>query len=138
VETVKPVSGTAPSGVLTLSGPAAGAGQSTALVIDAGGLATGATIALQQVNFAAVIGAANVTAGSGMVLSGDGASQHFTVAAGGKGSVFAGGGRRRLPVRPCCMAARPTTPPLSAARVPTTTSSSTTAMSWSATRQRRT
>jgi hypothetical protein len=92
VETVKPVSSAAPSGVLTLSGPASGAGQSTALVIDTGGLAAGATVALQQVNFAAVIGAANVSAGSGMVLSGDGASQHFTVAAGGTGSVFAGGG----------------------------------------------
>ncbi|CAH0240659.1 hypothetical protein SRABI118_02706 [Massilia sp. Bi118] len=92
VETVKPVSSAAPEGVLTLSGPAPGAGQSTALVIDTGGLAAGATIALQQVNFAAVIGAANVTAGSNTILSGDGASQHFTVAAGGTGSVFAGGG----------------------------------------------
>jgi hypothetical protein len=98
VETVKPVSSAAPEGVLTLSGPAPAAGQSTALVIDAGGLAAGATISLQQVNFAAVIGAANVTAGSGMILTGDAASQHFTVAAGGAGSVFAGGGSDTLSV----------------------------------------
>jgi hypothetical protein len=98
VETVKPVSSATPDGLLTLTGSAPGAGQSTALVIDAGGLAPGATLALQQVDFAAVIGAANVVARSSMVLSGDGASQHFTVAAGGSGSVFAGGGNDVLSV----------------------------------------
>jgi hypothetical protein len=98
VETVKPVSATVPNGVLTLSGQAAGTGQGTALVIDAGGLAAGSTIALQQVNFAAVIGAANVTAQGGMVLSGDAAAQHFTVAPGGSASVFAGGGKDVLSV----------------------------------------
>ena len=98
VETVKPVSATVPNGVLTLSGQAVGTGQSTALVIDAGGLAAGSTIALQQVNFAAVIGAANVTAQGGMVLSGDAAVQHFTVAPGGAALVFAGGGKDVLSV----------------------------------------
>jgi predicted secreted protein len=93
VETVRPVSAApAPNGVLTLSGPLPSAGQSTALVIDATGLGAGSTIALQQVNFAAVIGAANVVAGSSMVLSGDAASQHFTIVPGSAGAVFAGGG----------------------------------------------
>jgi hypothetical protein len=94
VETVKPVSAAnAPDGVLTLSGPLQPLGQSTALVIDTGGLAAGATIALQQVNFAAVIGAANVVSTGGAILSGDGASQHFTVtAAAGATAVLAGGG----------------------------------------------
>jgi hypothetical protein len=98
VETVKPVSATAPEGMLTLTGQAPGSGQSTALVIDAAGLASGSTIALQQVNFAAVIGAAKVVAGSGTVLAGDGAGQQFTVAAGGSSSVFAGGGNDTLSV----------------------------------------
>jgi hypothetical protein len=98
VETVKPVSSATPEGLLTLTGQAPGAGQSTALVIDAGSLAAGATLALQQVDFAAVIGAANVVARSSMVLTGDGASQHFTVAAGGSGSVFAGGGNDVLSI----------------------------------------
>jgi hypothetical protein len=98
VETVKPVSSAAPEGLLTLTGQAPGAGQSTALVIDAGSLAASATLALQQVDFAAVIGAANVVARSSMVLTGDGASQHFTVAAGGSGSVFGGGGNDILSV----------------------------------------
>jgi hypothetical protein len=98
VETIKPVSAAnAPDAVLTLSGPAHSNGQSTALVIDAGGMGAGATIALQDVSFAAVIGAANVTAASGMMLTGDGASQHVTVtAASGSTAVFAGGGNDTL------------------------------------------
>jgi hypothetical protein len=101
VETVKPVNAaSAPNGVLTLSGPVPSAGQSAALVIDATGLDAGSTIALQQVNFAAVIGAANVVAGSSMVLSGDAASQHFTLAPGGSGAAFAGGGNDTLSVAP--------------------------------------
>jgi hypothetical protein len=98
VETVKPVSAAgAPDGVLTLSGPAQPQGQSTALVIDTGGLGAGATIKLQDVNFAAVIGAASVVSTGSMVLSGDAASQHFTVAAGmGANAVLAGGGNDTL------------------------------------------
>jgi hypothetical protein len=94
VETVKPVGGAAvPDGTFTLSGPVSMPGQSTALVIDATGLAPGNTINLKQVNFAAVIGAANLVApGGNTVLSGDAASQHFTVAGGGSGSVFGGAG----------------------------------------------
>ncbi|MGB9108042.1 MAG: DUF4214 domain-containing protein, partial [Telluria sp.] len=68
-------------------------GQSTALVIDAGGVKAGTTIALHDVNFAAVIGSASVAANSPMILTGDAASQHFTVTAGaGTNAVFAGGG----------------------------------------------
>jgi len=99
VQTVKPVSAGPLDGMLTLSGPAdatsdaTSGAQSVALVIDAGGLAAGSTIALQQVDFAAVIGNANVLAQGGkMVLSGDAASQHFTLAAGSAGAVYAGGG----------------------------------------------
>jgi hypothetical protein len=98
VETVKPVSAAdAPAGVLTLSGPAPEPGQSTALVIDAGGVKAGTTIALQNVNFAAVIGSASVAANSPMILTGDAASQNFTVTAGaGANAVFAGGGNDTL------------------------------------------
>jgi hypothetical protein len=98
VETVKPVSAAnAPDAVLTLSGPAQPNGQSTALVIDASGMGAGATIALQDVSFAAVIGAANVTAANGMILTGDAASQHFTVkASSGPNAVLAGGGNDTL------------------------------------------
>jgi hypothetical protein len=91
VQTVRPVSDAAPDGVLTLSGDAALAGQHVALVIETDGLAKGSVIELQHVDFAAVVGAAEVVARSGTV-SGDAASQHFTVAAGSASSVFAGGG----------------------------------------------
>jgi hypothetical protein len=102
VETVKPVSAAnAQDAVLTLSGPAQPHGQSTALVIDAGGLGVGATIALQDVSFAAVIGAANVLSTGSMILTGDAASQHFTVAAGaGPNAVLAGGGKDILTLSP--------------------------------------
>jgi hypothetical protein len=94
VETVKPVSAaSAPDAALTLSGPAQPLGQSTALVIDASGLGPGSTIALHQVDFAALIGTANVVATSGMILTGDAASQNFLVtAAAGPNAVLAGGG----------------------------------------------
>jgi hypothetical protein len=94
VETVAPVSSAAPVGVLTLNGSAAPAGQSVALVIESAGLAPGSTIALQDVDFAAVIGAAKVVAGSAMIVTGDAASQQFTVAAGA--SVYAGAGNDTL------------------------------------------
>jgi hypothetical protein len=92
VETVTPVSTAAPNGSLTLSG-SADPQQHVALVIQAAGLAAGSTIALQNVDFAAVVGAASVVAQSGtQMLTGDAATQHFTLAAGGSAQVFAGGG----------------------------------------------
>ena len=96
VQTVTPVSSPAPTGMLTLSGTA-DAQQHTALVIQAAGLAQGSTIALQNVDFAAVIGSANVVAQSGIqMLSGDAASQHFMVEASSGTQVFAGGGNDAL------------------------------------------
>jgi hypothetical protein len=93
VQTVKPVSTAAPDGALVLSGQGAAPGQNVALVIDTSGLAAGSKLLLQQVDFAAVVGAADVTVGSaGTILSGDAASQHFTVTAGSAGALFAGGG----------------------------------------------
>lgn len=101
VQTVKPVSAGTASGTLTLSGPddAVAGVAGVALVIDAGGLGAGSTIALKQVDFAAVIGSANVVAtGGGTVLSGDAAGQQFTVAARDAGKIFAGGGSDTLSI----------------------------------------
>ena len=96
VQTVKPVSNAAAQGALTLSGQG-GAGQSVALVIDTGGLAAGSAIELKQVNFAAIIGSADVIARSGdIVLSGDAAGQNFSVAARSSSAVFAGDGNDTL------------------------------------------
>ncbi len=92
VHTVKPVSQPGATGALVLTGSGA-AGQDTALVIDTGGLASGARLELNGIDFAAVIGTATVSTGSGgAILAGDGASQHFTVLAGASNGVFAGGG----------------------------------------------
>ncbi|MGO4479195.1 Ig-like domain-containing protein [Massilia sp. 2TAF26] len=92
VQTIAPVSNVAPGGMLTLSG-SSDAQQHTALVIQSAGLAQGSTIALQKVDFAAVVGSANVIAQDGAkMLSGDAASQHFTVTTAGGAQVFAGGG----------------------------------------------
>jgi large repetitive protein len=94
VETVVPVasSSTVPGGSLTLNG-SSGPGQSVALVIDSSHLPQGSMLQLQNVDFAAVIGAASVTVDNSLqVLTGDAASQHITIATGGTGSVYAGGG----------------------------------------------
>ncbi|MFS2020812.1 Ig-like domain-containing protein, partial [Massilia sp. CT11-108] len=93
VQTIAPVSSQeAPDGVLTLSA-ASSAEQQVALVIQTGGLAPGATIALQNVNFAAIVGSANVVVQGGtQMLTGDAASQHITLASGGDTQVFSGGG----------------------------------------------
>jgi len=98
VQTVKPVSAATAGGTLTLSGPAASLADapSVALVIDTAGIGAGSTIALKEVDFAAVIGSANVVATGTMVLSGDAAGQQFTVAARDASSVFAGGGSDTL------------------------------------------
>ncbi|WP_371767262.1 Ig-like domain-containing protein [Massilia sp.] len=93
VQTIAPVSSQeAPDGVLTLSAGSS-AQQQVALVIQTGGLAPGSTIALQNVNFAAIVGAANIVVQGGtQILTGDAASQHVTLASGGDTQVFSGGG----------------------------------------------
>jgi hypothetical protein len=92
VQTIAPATGAqAPSGTLALSGTA-GSQQHVALVIDAAGMA-GGTIALQDVDFAAVVGAANVVAQADTkMLTGDAAVQDFTVQGGSGTQLFAGGG----------------------------------------------
>ena len=93
VQTIVPTSGaTAPSGTLTLTGTST-ADQHTALVIDASQLPAGSQLALNAVDFAAVIGAVNVSGNTnGQILTGDAANQHFTVSSGSASSVFSGGG----------------------------------------------
>ena len=94
VETVTPTSdaGANSSATLTLTGTLSDI-QHTALVIDTGHLGAGNSIVLQSVDFAAVIGAASVTGKTnGQILTGDAASQQFTVGAGLASAVFAGGG----------------------------------------------
>ncbi|MRW94010.1 DUF4347 domain-containing protein [Duganella sp. FT80W] len=94
VETITPVS--INSGTLTLTGTSS-TGQHTALVIDSSGLAAGATLQLNAVDFAAIIGATTVSGGtSGQILTGDQAAQQFIVGASSGGSVFAGGGSDTL------------------------------------------
>ena len=99
VETIAPISGTsAPSSALTLTGTSNG-NQHTALVIDASHLPAQSNLVLNAVDFAAVIGSVNVTGNtSGQILSGDAASQQFTVSSGSDSSVFAGGGNDTLHV----------------------------------------
>lgn len=93
VHTVKPVSNPGTTGALVLTGSNPGGAQGTALVIETAGLANDATIDLVDIDFAALVGATTVsTGGSGAILAGDGASQHFTVLAGGNNDVFSGGG----------------------------------------------
>ncbi|WP_156403689.1 Ig-like domain-containing protein, partial [Massilia sp. Root1485] len=93
VQTIAPVSSQGGlDGVLTLSA-ASSAQQQVALVIQTGGLAPGSTIALQNVNFAAIVGAANIVVQGGtQILTGDAASQHVTLASSGDTQVFSGGG----------------------------------------------
>ncbi|MQA40431.1 Ig-like domain-containing protein [Rugamonas aquatica] len=95
VETITLSSGaTAPTAPLTLTGTPA---QHTALVIDASHVPAGSQLVLNAVDFAAIIGAANVTGNTaGQTLIGDAASQRFTVSSGSGGAVFAGGGSDTL------------------------------------------
>jgi len=97
VSTIVPVSGaTAPAGALTLTGTSTDSLR-TALVIDAGDLAPGSTLVLNAIDFAAVVGAVNVTGNTpGQILTGDAASQKFTVSSASGGAVFAGGGADTL------------------------------------------
>ena len=93
IETIMPVSSAiAPTGTLTLTGTSTD-GQHTALVIDTQNLAAGSTLELQAIDFAAIVGTANLLGSTaGQILTGDSASQHFTVSSGAGSSVFAGGG----------------------------------------------
>ena len=100
ITTIAPVS-TAPSATvpLTLSSAGAPDAQRVALVIDTTGLAAASKLDLVDVDFAAVIGKANVSVrGGGTVISGDAAAQHITVAAGRGDTVFAGAGNDVLSV----------------------------------------
>ncbi|MBP2302769.1 hypothetical protein [Azospirillum picis] len=96
VQTISPSvafrSTTAPASPLVISGtPAAAGGPQTALVIDGRGLPTGSTIQLQNVDFAAVIGAVTVTGGDGsQTVWGDGANQ--TILLGADDDTLHGGG----------------------------------------------
>ncbi|MBP2303547.1 beta strand repeat-containing protein [Azospirillum picis] len=96
VQTISPSvafgSMTAPGAPLVISGtPAAAGGPQTALVIDSRGLPTGSAIQLQNVNFAAVIGAVTVTGGDGsQTVWGDGANQ--TILLGADDDTLHGGG----------------------------------------------
>ena len=113
VHTITPISGgSAPAGALTLTGTSTEL-QHTALVIDASGLAGGSTLVLNSVDFAAIVGGANVIGNTpGQILAGDAASQQFTVSAGSGSAVFAGGGNDILVFNPAV-----TAPPNSSAMV---------------------
>lgn len=100
VETIVPVgtTGNAPAGALTLTGTSTSE-QHTALVIDTTNLPAQSNLQLNAVDFAAIIGSANVTGNTnGQVLTGDAASQQFTVQADSASSVFAGAGSDTLVV----------------------------------------
>ena len=97
VQTVKPSSGaTAPTQALQLNGNSTTT-QHTALVIDASQLPDGSTINLQQVDFAAVVGNANVSGTTnGQILTGDAGNQHFTVGTTQTSQIFSGAGSDTL------------------------------------------
>ena len=97
VETITPTTGeTAPTSPLTLTGTSSDS-QHTALVIDATHVASGSTLVLNAVDFAAIIGTANIIGNTnGQILTGDSASQQFSISSGGGSSVFAGGGNDTL------------------------------------------
>lgn len=106
VPTLAPGSASLPGQPLVISGlPAAAGAPMTALVIDTSGLPQGAQIQLDNVDFAAVIGAATITGGAGSQhVWGDSASQTIFLGAdddelhGGGGDDWVGsqGGNDRL------------------------------------------
>ena len=89
VPTVAP--GMAGSGALVIQGAAQGSGGPlSALVIDAKGMPGGSVIQLQNVDFAAIVGAVTVTGGAGsQMVWGDGASQ--TIFLGDDDDILHGG-----------------------------------------------
>ncbi|RSZ59691.1 DUF4214 domain-containing protein [Massilia atriviolacea] len=96
VETIVAVGGAnAATGAVTLTGTS-NASQATALVVDATKLASGSQIVLNAVNFAAIVGAANVSGNTeGQILTGDAASQTFSTSAD-NAFLFSGGGNDTL------------------------------------------
>lgn len=116
VQTIVPASGaTAPGGPLTLTGTSTPE-LHTALVIDTRGLAPDATVRLNAVDFAAVVGAANVSAGTaGQILSSDQAVQRFTVGADSASAVFSGAGNDTLVFGAAVVAPGPEPVPATAA-----------------------
>ena len=100
VQTIVPTTApgaTAPGAPLVITGTPAGAGATTALIIDTRNLPPGTEIQLQNVEFAAVIGAARVTGGDGsQSVWGDGGNQYIVLGAdddtlhGGGGDDFVG------------------------------------------------
>ncbi|NHZ32159.1 Ig-like domain-containing protein [Massilia rubra] len=96
VETIVAVGGAnSASGALTLTGTSS-ATQATALVVDATKLAAGSQIVLNAVDFAAIVGAANVSGNTeGQILTGDAASQTFSTSAD-TAYIFSGGGSDSL------------------------------------------
>ncbi|WP_338849023.1 Ig-like domain-containing protein [Massilia sp. W12] len=81
-----------PSQSLTLNGSSDTA-QHTALVIDVRNLPTDSKITLNEVDFAAVVGAAHVSSNkAGQILTGDAASQHFSIVPNSGSKVFSGNG----------------------------------------------
>lgn len=90
VETVNVIGG-GTNAPLTLTGTSTGT-QGTAIVLDASA-APGAQVVTNGVNFVVVIGQASLTSNTtGAMLTGDDASQQFSVSGGNGGQVFAGGG----------------------------------------------
>ena len=81
--TLTSANGAAGNDAIVLSGqPAASGGVQTALVIDTGSLSGTAHVQLQNVDFAAIIGAAHVTGGDGsQKVWGDSASQYIMLGA---------------------------------------------------------
>jgi hypothetical protein len=96
VETIVAVGGAnASSGALTLTGTS-NANQATALVVDATKLSSGSQIVLNAVNFAAIVGAADVSGNTeGQILTGDAANQTFSSMAN-TAYIFSGGGSDTL------------------------------------------
>ncbi|MET0274136.1 MAG: cadherin-like domain-containing protein, partial [Phenylobacterium sp.] len=105
VQTVVPTGGGAGAAPLVINGTAAAGDAMTALVIDTRGLPSGSTLQLNNVDFAAVVGAVTVTGGAGSQhVYGDGASQTLFLGAdddelhggGGTDTVASAGGADRL------------------------------------------
>ncbi|NIX75194.1 cadherin-like domain-containing protein [Microvirga terricola] len=98
VQTIVPTtSGAAPGAPLVISGNPSATGVATALVVDTRNLPSGSSIQLQNVEFAAVIGAIKITGGDGaQFVWGDSANQYMVLGAdddtlhGGGGNDYVG------------------------------------------------